>query len=72
MPVTPALLLFVVLQAPEAEACADIEFVLVVAGGHDLNDERIFEVMAVMAGIYLLVLLCICVCVCFPAIRLEF
>lgn len=33
-------------QAPEADTCADIEFVLVVAGGHDLNDERIFEVTA--------------------------
>eukprot|EP00904_Undaria_pinnatifida_P010967 jgi/Undpi1/6/HiC_scaffold_1.g00006.m1 len=32
-------------EAPEAETGADIEFVLVVAGGHDLNDEYIFEAM---------------------------
>lgn len=32
------------MQVPEAETGADIEFVLVVAGGHDLNDEDIFEV----------------------------
>lgn len=31
-------------QAPKAEVDADIEFVLVVAGGHDLNDECMFEV----------------------------
>ncbi|CAB1100299.1 unnamed protein product [Ectocarpus sp. CCAP 1310/34] len=30
---------------PEVETGADIEFVLVVAGGHDLNDECIFEAM---------------------------
>lgn len=43
--------MFVVVQPPVAETGADIEFVLVVAGGHDLNDECIFEVMSRLAAV---------------------
>lgn len=36
--------MFSLLQALEAGSGADIDFVLVVAGGNDLNDEHIFGV----------------------------